>query len=194
MRARRTVPVTAAALLGAALLAGCGSSAPAAPDSPSGGPGSPAATASASPAPATGAPPGATPDPAASPSPAPVPGRSVPAGETLVRATRSGGFAGRTHTLIVKGDGSWTRLDGAADPDGSGRLAPDRLAALSAALREADFARLPRFSKNATTVYDGFTHAVVHDGHEVAAEQGAEPPALAKVLDALPPFTAEEGP
>lgn len=201
MRARRTVPVKAAALLGAALLAGCGSSGPAAPDSPSGGPGSPtAATAFPSPgapspgasSPATGAPPGATPDPAASPSTAPVPGRSVPAGETLVRATRSGGFAGRTHTLIVKGDGSWTRLDGAGNPDGSGRLAPDRLAALTTALREADFARLPRLSKNATTVYDGFTHTVEHGGHEVTAEQGAEPPALGRVLDALPPFTAEE--
>ncbi|MFD3804991.1 hypothetical protein ACFWTC_15465 [Streptomyces sp. NPDC058619] len=197
MRARGTVPVTAAALLGAVLLGGCGPSGPAAPDAPSGGPGSPtgatgSATAAASSSPATGAPPGATPDPAASASPAPVPGRTVPAGETLVRATRSGGFAGQTHTLIVKGDGSWTRLDGRANPEGSGRLAPDRLAALSAALREADFARLPRFSKNATTVYDGFVHAVVHGGHEVAAVQGAEPPALARVLDALPPFTAEE--
>ncbi|MFD3324113.1 hypothetical protein [Streptomyces sp. NPDC058701] len=190
MRARRTVPVTAAALLGAVLLGGCGPSGPAQPGSPSGAPGAPTA-APGSPT-GTPSPGGAPPDPAGSPSTAPVPGRGDPAGETLVRATRSGGFAGRSHTLIVKGDGSWTRLDGRANPEGSGRLAPDRLAALTTALREADFARLPRFSKNATTVYDGFTYAVVHGGHEVAAEQGAEPPALADVLDALPPFTAEE--
>ncbi|MCY0948330.1 hypothetical protein [Streptomyces sp. H27-S2] len=185
MRARRTVPVAAAALLGAMLLGACGPSGSAAPDSPSGGPGSP--TGSAAPSPSPG---GATPGPAASPSTVPAPGRTVTASETLVRATRSGGFAGQAHTLIVKGDGSWTRLDARANPDGSGRLAPDRLAALTAALREADFARLPRFSKNATTVYDGFAFTVAHGGHEVAAEQGAEPPALARVLEALPPFTA----
>lgn len=200
MRARRTVPAAAVALLGAVLLGGCGPSSP-------GGPGSATAStgsATASPSPATAAPPGAAPpgatpapagstppDPAASPSPAPAPSRTVSAAETLVRATRSGGFAGRTHTLIVKGDGSWTRLDAGANQDGSGRLAPDRLAALSTALREADFARLPKFSKNATTVYDGFTYAVAHGGYEVAAEQGAEPPALAEVLDVLPPFTPE---
>ncbi|MFD3681860.1 hypothetical protein [Streptomyces sp. NPDC058613] len=190
MRARRTVPVAAAALLGAMLLGGCGPSGSAAPDSPSGGPGSPTAATGSPTGSAAPSPGGATPGPAASPSTAPAPGRTVTASETLVRATRSGGFAGQAHTLIVKGDGSWTRLDARANPDGSGRLAPDRLAALTAALREADFARLPRFSKNATTVYDGFAFTVAHGGHEVAAEQGAEPPALARVLEALPPFTA----
>ncbi|MER5868700.1 hypothetical protein [Streptomyces sp. NPDC002044] len=190
MRARRTVPAAAAALLGAMVLGACGPSGPAAPGSPSGGPGSPTAatgppTGSAAPSPG-----GATPGPAASSGTAPAPSRTVTASETLVRATRSGGFAGQAHTLVVKGDGSWTRVDARANPEGSGRLAPDRLAALTAALREADFARLPRFSKNATTVYDGFAFTVAHGGHEVAAEQGAEPPALARVLEALPPFSA----
>ncbi|WP_260610614.1 hypothetical protein [Streptomyces sp. WAC06614] len=39
-------------------------------------------------------------------------------------------------------------------------------------------------------MYDGFTYAFVHGGHEVAADQGAMPARLAKVLQALPPFEA----
>ncbi|MEV7832360.1 hypothetical protein AB0P12_17350 [Streptomyces subrutilus] len=172
--APRCAALLGAALLGAALLAlaGCsptGRSDPAGP--------SPAVSATGAPS-ATGSPATAPP---ASGDPAP--------GETLVRVSRSGGYAGRTHTVVVRGDGSWTRLDGAGAQDGSGTLAPQRLAALSAALREADLPRLPRVSKGSGTVYDGFTYAFAHGGVEVAAEQEAVPPALRKVLDALPPFT-----
>ncbi|GGZ57465.1 hypothetical protein GCM10010371_16080 [Streptomyces subrutilus] len=179
--AQQCAALLGAALLGAALLAlaGCspaGRSDPAGPAGPSGAP-SPAVSATGAPS-ATGSPATAPP---ASGDPAP--------GETLVRVSRSGGYAGRTHTVVVRGDGSWTRLDGAGAQEGSGTLAPQRLAALSAALREADLPRLPRVSKGSGTVYDGFTYAFAHGGVEVAAEQEAVPPALRKVLDALPPFT-----
>lgn len=109
--------------------------------------------------------------------------------ETLLRVSRSGGFAGETHTLIVKGDGSWTRLDGKAQPEGSGTLEPADLEALRAALKEADFARLPRIATSSPEVFDGFFYAFVHGGYEVAADQGALTPALEKVLGPLPPFT-----
>ncbi len=58
------------------------------------------------------------------------------------------------------------------------------------ALREADFARLPRISTGGPTIYDGFFYAFVHGGYEVAADQGSLPAALQKVLDALPSFAA----
>ncbi|OEJ33709.1 hypothetical protein BGK67_22315 [Streptomyces subrutilus] len=143
---------------------------------PSPTPAAPTATAptTAGPAPTT-----AGPTPASSPAPA----------ETLVRAGRSGGYAGQTHTLVVKGDGSWTRLGPQTEPEGTGKLPEAGLAALRTALAEADFARLPRMATGDTTVYDGFTYAFVHGGFEVAAEQEALAPALRKVLDALPPFT-----
>ncbi|MET9961001.1 hypothetical protein ABZ128_18435 [Streptomyces sp. NPDC006326] len=186
-----------AALLGAVVLGGCGagpggggSGSPetaAAAVSPSAPPGSaaPAGTAAA-PGP-TGAPP-ASPSPTASvPGPAPSPAPSS-AGERLVTVTRSGGFAGRTHTLLIRGDGSWTRLDGQGGPEGSGKLAPDRLAGLRAALAAADFPHLPRVVRGGPTVFDGFTYAFVHGGFEVATADGSVPPGLQKVLAALPPF------
>ncbi|MFC9298592.1 hypothetical protein ACFTWH_28750 [Streptomyces sp. NPDC057011] len=185
MRAFRAVPVAVAtaAVLSAVVVTGCGPS-----GSGSGGEGdSPAATAPGTAAPTTTptttptTPPGVTSPPATSKPPA--------AGETLVRASRSGGFAGETHTLIVKGDGSWTRLDGKAKEEGSGRLGRADLDALRTALDEADFARLPRMATSSPRIYDGFFYAFVHGGYEVAADQGALSPALDKVLSALPSFT-----
>lgn len=194
MRAFRPV---AASLLSVMVLAGCAPSGPAGgDDTPPKASTEPGASASASPG-ATG---GASPAPDATTSPGPAtstgPGASpsadrLPApGETLVRVTQSGGFAGRTHTLIVKGDGSWTRLDVKAKPEDTGKLSGPQLAALRTALRDADFARLPRISTGGPTIYDGFFYAFVHGGYEVAADQGSLPPALQKVLDALPPLAA----
>ncbi|MCX4958135.1 hypothetical protein [Streptomyces virginiae] len=184
----------AVAVLSTVVLAGCG------PSDPGGGddarpkastePGTsasadPSSGASTSPgtSPGTGA--GATADPSTSPTA----GRVPAPGETLVRVTRTGGFAGQTHTLVVKGDGSWSRLDAKARPTGTGKLSAAELAGLRTALREADFARLPRIATGGPTIYDGFFYAFVHDGHEVAGDQGSLPEALTKVLDALPPFT-----
>ncbi|MEU9147600.1 hypothetical protein [Streptomyces sp. NPDC048349] len=185
MRAFRAVAVTAvtAAVLGT-VLSGCG------PSGSGGDDGRPPATGTRTPAatPATTAP-AATAAPAPTTA-APAPAESPAATETLVQVSRSGGYAGQVHTLIVKGDGSWTRLGRKAEPEGTGKLSQAALAALRSALREADFARLPRIATGDTTVYDGFTYAFVHGGFEVAAEQEALIPALRKVLDALPPFTA----
>ncbi|MFJ9941522.1 hypothetical protein [Streptomyces erythrochromogenes] len=195
MRALRAV---AAVLLGAVVLAGCGPSGSGdGDDAPPKGSAGPGTRTSA------GADPTASADPAASERPGQSPGASTstaasPAasttpvpdpGETLVRVTRSGGFAGETHTLVVKGDGSWSRLGAKAEPEGTGRLSDQELAALRTALREADFARQPRIATGGPKIYDGFFYAFVHGGYEVAGEQGSLSPALVKVAEALPPFT-----
>ncbi|MGW7140014.1 hypothetical protein [Streptomyces xanthophaeus] len=206
----RTFRAVAATVLSAVVLAGCGASgtggddAPAAsapapqpapggstPAGPGPGPGSgPGGTGASgttgpggSSGPATPAPPEATGAPA-------TPAGTPSAAETLVRVSRSGGFAGDTHTLLVKGDGSWTRLDRLAKPEGAGKLSDAGLARLRTALREADFSRLPRISTGGPKVFDGFSFAFVHGGHEVAGAQESLPPVLTKVLEALPPFTA----
>lgn len=120
-------------------------------------------------------------------------GRPAPRpGETLIRVTRTGGFAGQTHTLVVKGDGSFTRLDVKAKPTGTGKMSGAELTGLRTALREADFTRLPRIATGGPTIYDGFSYVFVHDGHEVSRDQGSLPESLTKVLDALPPFTGAE--
>lgn len=183
----------AVAVLSTVVLVGCGPSDPGGgDDAPPKASAEPGTSASASADPSSGASTspgtGATAGPSTSPS-----GGRVPApGETLVRVTRTGGFAGQTHTLVVKGDGSWTRLDAKARPTGTGKQSAAELAALRTALREADFARLPRIVTGGPTIYDGFSYAFVHDGHEVAGDQGSLPEALTKVLDALPPFTGGE--
>ncbi|MGW6978556.1 hypothetical protein ACWGE1_03730 [Streptomyces sp. NPDC054932] len=195
MRAFRAV---AAAVLSAVVLAGCGPSGSGDGDGkPPNASTEPGASASADPG-ASGsagvpASPGTSAGPSAGPTDgpgaSPTAGRLPAPGETLVRVTRTGGFAGQTHHLVVKGDGSWTRLDAGAKPTGTGKLSEAQLAGLRAALREADFARLPRIATGGPTIYDGFFYAFVHDGHEVAGDQGSLPAVLTKVLDALPPFT-----
>ncbi|MFI5826954.1 hypothetical protein ACIA6C_06810 [Streptomyces sp. NPDC051578] len=131
------------------------------------------------------------PSPGAGPPSQPAPGassRPPAATETLVTVTRSGGFAGRTHTLTVASDGAWTRQGVRAEPEGAGRLSEAQLTRLRTAVREADFAHLPRPTKSGGTVFDGFTYTFVRGTTKVVTDDGSVPPALTKVLDALPPF------
>ncbi|MFI5667359.1 hypothetical protein [Streptomyces sp. NPDC051704] len=199
MRAFRAV---AAVLLSAVVLAGCGSGGggsdqPSAKPPPDGG-GSPAASASAparpsadpaSPSPA-GTPPG-KPTGAPSASSAPVSPGPSSALERLVTVTRTGGYAGKASTLLVKGDGSWTRLDRQLRPAGAGELPADREARLRAALARADLARLPRFPTGGPSVFDGFVYTFVQGGYEVTVAQESLTPALRAVLAELPPFEAD---
>ncbi|MGW0754099.1 hypothetical protein [Streptomyces sp. NPDC002587] len=178
MRAFRAV---AGAVLGAVVLVGCGPSGSVGVDN------APATPGQAAPAPTGPTLPGPTPAPSGAASP--TAGKPPSAEETLVRVIRSGGFAGQTHTLVVQGDGSWTRLDREAKPEGAGKLSETELAELRTALREADFAQLPRIATGGPTIYDGFFYTFVHGGYEVAGGEGSLAPALRKVLDALPSFT-----
>ncbi|MFB7178065.1 hypothetical protein ACFCYI_10210 [Streptomyces sp. NPDC056257] len=185
MRALRAV---AGLVLGAALLAGCGAAASAGGDDTP-----PKASTESAPSPAgsaSGSGTDPTTDPTTGPTASPTASRVPAPGETLVRVTRTGGFAGQTHTLVVKGDGSWTRLDAKARTESTGTMPEAGLAALRTALQEADFAHLPRVATGGPTIYDGYFYAFVHGGYEVAGDQGSLPPALTRVVDALPSFTA----
>ncbi|MEV8531039.1 hypothetical protein [Streptomyces sp. NPDC051211] len=198
---------TAGVLVWAAVLGGCtfgspaGSGTPGATASPTGTaaapgtarppasapgapPASPATTAPATTGAATPTAPPTAP-PAPTPTPTPPPTR---ADEDLLIVTRSGGLAGRQSSLVIQGDGSWTRLNAAARTVGSGKLTAGRLARLRAALAEAEFPRLPRISMGDRPVFDGFVYAFVHGGYEVATADGSIPPALTDVLAELPEF------
>ncbi|MEU9003333.1 hypothetical protein [Streptomyces sp. NPDC048551] len=182
MRTSRVCAAVAAVLVGAAAAAGCGPG-----DSGDRPASSPPASASASASAsvsfsASADPPARTPP--ASPSTTAPPSASA----TLLRVSRTGGYAGRTHTLRIAQDGSWTRLGAAGRPEGAGTLDPARLEALRAALREADLPRLPRSATADPPVRDGFTYSFAHGGVEVSADQNALAPGLAKVLAALPGF------
>ncbi|MER6775384.1 MULTISPECIES: hypothetical protein [unclassified Streptomyces] len=199
MRAFRAV---AAVLLSAVVLAGCGSGGGGSDEPsakpPPGGSGGPTTSASASAAPSpgpaspstTGAPPE---KPTGAPSASSVPVSPGPSSalERLVTVTRSGGYAGKSSTLLVKGDGSWTRLDRQMRPAGTGKLPEDRRAKLRTALAQADLARLPRFPTGGPAVFDGFVYTFVQGGYEVTVAQESLTPALRAVLAELPAF--EEG-
>ncbi|MFJ7202360.1 hypothetical protein ACIQWR_02305 [Streptomyces sp. NPDC098789] len=186
MRTYRTAAASAVGALAVVLvlaLGGCTSTGPAGPD-PAPGPGSSSA------APTPTAAPGTTGSATAAPTAPGTPtGRATPSrAAQLLRVTRSGGFAGHRSTLDVLDDGSWTLLDGSAKPVGTGKLTAARLDGLRAAVRQVDFVHPPPAATGGATVYDGFTYAFAHAGHEVTASDGAIPPSLRKILDALPSF------
>lgn len=157
--------------------------------SASDGSATPSATATASPG-QSQSPTGPAPKPSASASASvPAPATSEPdAGATLLAVTRSGGITGRTATLIVKGDGSFLRLDSKGATVDRDKLSAADLAELRTALRKADFPHLPRISLPDRPVIDAFTYAFRHDGYEVAAAQTTLPEPLQDVLAALPAF------
>ncbi|MFE3764529.1 hypothetical protein ACFXPI_22555 [Streptomyces sp. NPDC059104] len=173
VRNGRTAGTAAGALLAVAVLVGCGAGG----GSP--GPGGPSAGATSGATAGTPASPG-RPAPSASPSP-------DPAAERLVTVTRTGGFAGRTVVLTVRGDGSWTRTAGTARPE-AGQLPPSALEALRTALRAADLPRLPADATTDPPVYDGFAYTFVYEGSTVSSDQGSLTPGLERVVAALPGF------
>ncbi|MCX5194423.1 hypothetical protein OOK31_11030 [Streptomyces sp. NBC_00249] len=189
MRRFRSAGGAAVVLAVVAVLCGCGAGSAPEPGGPAQGPGSAAPTTAqpqsqaptptpTPPQPSPGGTPPSTPPPSADPTAA-----------LLVSVVRSGGFAGRTSGLLVKGDGSWTLVDDKARTTGSGKLAPAALDTLRGALRDADLAHLPRTMKADPPVYDGFTYAFTYGGYSVAADQDALTPGLENVLAALPGFS-----
>ncbi|MGW1887026.1 hypothetical protein [Streptomyces sp. NPDC001970] len=159
------------------LLSGC-SWTDAATDEGHGTASSPPTTASPPPPPSR--PPSSEP-PSASPSPtAALTGKE----EQLVAATLTGGIDGRHESVVVSGDGSYTRLIRGRTV-ASGRMEPVELAALRTALADADFPHLPRISMG-EPVLDGRVYAIIHGGREVVTGDPAPPPALSKVIAALP--------
>ncbi|MFE0736571.1 hypothetical protein [Streptomyces sp. NPDC058855] len=104
--------------------------------------------------------------------------------EVLVEVVVTGGFAGVRNRLVVHEDGGWTLDSRTKEPRG-GRMTPDGVARLRAALEDPAYDRVPA-EPTGEPVRDGFQYTVTHGQHRVVATDGAVPPALRRVLDALP--------
>ncbi|MEV6326998.1 hypothetical protein [Streptomyces sp. NPDC051909] len=128
--------------------------------------------------------PAAPPDAPGTSSTAPRDGHPAPQ-EDLVEVVVSGGFAGVRNKLVVRYDGSWTLRRGTGEPT-TGRMTPDHVAALRAALEDPAYAKVPD-RPTGSPVADGFEYAVTYAHRLVLTRDGEDrPPALQRVFDALP--------
>ncbi|MEU7024023.1 hypothetical protein ABZ990_25660 [Streptomyces sp. NPDC046203] len=121
------------------------------------------------------------------PAPAPAPT------DELVEVVASGGFAGITNRLTVRYDGSFTLTHGSGQPS-PGTMTPEDTAALRAALESPAYACVPE-QPYGRPVADGFTYEITYKHRVVVTRDGApRPPALQRVLDALPGGGPPTGP
>jgi hypothetical protein len=109
---------------------------------------------------------------------------TTPDNGVLVRYERRGGLGHTDVVITVRGDGRGTRTSS----DGGSRsapftLAPDRLARLRRALRDADLAQLR--SSGAPTPPDGYEYTVTASGHTLRFPQGELPRGLVPVIALL---------
>jgi hypothetical protein len=122
--------------------------------------------------------------------PADQPGQSSPGpavseitSGSLIEFGRQGGLKGADDHLVVNRDGTYA-LTRRNRPDVSGKLTSDQLASVQQALAASNFKSIPHVNKGGT-IADGYTYRIVYDGYEVVAEDGAIPPALKTVIEAL---------
>jgi hypothetical protein len=109
---------------------------------------------------------------------------STPANGVLVRYERSGGPSRTDVVITVREDGSGTRTSSDPRlPSAPFTLAPDRLARLRRALRDADLAHLR--SSRAPTPPDGYEYMLTASGHTVRFPEGELPRALVPVAALL---------
>ncbi|MER7516181.1 hypothetical protein [Streptomyces sp. NPDC126499] len=113
-------------------------------------------------------------------------GRNDPAPqEVLVEVVVNGGFAGVTNKLVVHYDGTYTLRSG-TKPAKEGRMTAAGAAALRAALEDPAYAKVPARPTGAPAA-DGFSFYITHAYRLVVTQDGENrPPALQRVLDALP--------
>jgi hypothetical protein len=109
---------------------------------------------------------------------------TTPDNEVLVRYERRGGLAHTDVVITVREDGRGTRTS--SDPRLPGApftLAPDRVARLRRALRDADLAHLR--TSGSPTPADGYEYTLRAFGHTVRFPQGELPRALVPVIGLL---------
>ena len=105
------------------------------------------------------------------------------ASNVLLEFGRQGGLKGADDHLVVNRDGTFT-LTRRSQPDVSGQLTPDQLAAVQQTLAASNFKSIPHVNKSGA-IADGYTYRIVYDGYEVLAEDGDIPPALKDVISTL---------
>jgi hypothetical protein len=109
---------------------------------------------------------------------------TTPRDGVLVSYERRGGLAHSDVVITVREDGSATRTTaGRGSSSAPFTLAPDRLARLRRALRDADLAHLR--SSGAPPPADGYEYTLTASGRTLRFPQGALPRALVPVIALL---------
>lgn len=115
-------------------------------------------------------------------------GGDLTAMSTLVTFTRKGGLSGANDALAVLPDGHY--MVQTRQGSKNGKLSAEELSALKAALASVDFNKLPS-ANDAGAVADGYTYTVTYGGRQITAKDGAIPPALQPVINALGGFLSK---
>ncbi|MFI5794926.1 hypothetical protein [Streptomyces sp. NPDC051677] len=138
----------------------------------------PSSAAPSSPPPSPSPSPSASAPASASPSPAPVTGPD----QRLVTMTVSGGFAGVSREVVLRGDGTVRTTD--RGRSAVRRTTTAQFTSLRTLLGDPALADVPSFTRN-TGAADMFQYTLRFGGRTVMTDRSAEEPALDRPIDAL---------
>ncbi|MEM4217723.1 MAG: hypothetical protein QXZ09_06840 [Candidatus Methanomethylicaceae archaeon] len=103
--------------------------------------------------------------------------------ETLIEYCRSGGFAGLDDRLVIKKSGEATLIRKSQHSEFT--LNGDTMKRLQALFEEANFSQLRKEYLPSRPGADLFEYVVTYRGHTVRTMDGAVPPSLVPVVEAL---------
>ena len=111
--------------------------------------------------------------------------------EVLIEYRRSGGFAGLSDHLIIKksGEATLTRKSGHSEFTLDG----DTMKRLQLLFEEANFSQLRKEYLPSRPGADLFEYIVTYKGHTVRTIDGAVPPSLGPILEALNQIVESQG-
>lgn len=111
--------------------------------------------------------------------------------ETLIEYRRSGGFAGWDDHLVVEKDGETVLTRKSERSEFT--LNSDTINRLQTLFEEADFSQLHKEYLPSRQGSDLFEYVVTYKGHTVRTMDGAVPPSLQPILEALNQIVESQG-
>lgn len=111
--------------------------------------------------------------------------------ETLIEYRRSGGFAGLNDRLVIKKSGEATLTRNSEHSEFT--LDGDTMKRLQVLFEEANFSQLRKEYPPLQPGADFFEYVVTYKGHTVRTMDGAVPPSLEPVLEALNQIVESRG-
>lgn len=112
--------------------------------------------------------------------------------ETEVHYGQAGGIAGRIEELRIAPDGTAELTSRGREPVPV-TLVDEQLAALAAALEEANLAERPENQMSDPAIPDAFTYELSYDGNRVLTDEFAAPDELRPALELLRDVVEEAG-
>lgn len=115
----------------------------------------------------------------------------VSSSETLIEYRRSGGFTGLDDHLVIKEDGEAILTSKSERSEFT--LNSDTINRLQALFEEAEFSRLRKEYLPSRQGSDLYEYVVTYKGHTVRTMDGAVPPSLQPLLEALNQIVESQG-